>query len=108
MFFRAIAEGLRIAKEYDQMLEWMRDVWYGTARIQIEHNGNVFTSNVDKEFLLQTRRKTFEELGVMEVMVKYNDGVIKSFDEWKWHTFGNNIMKNVPEIKVIILKSPKK
>lgn len=97
-----------IAREFNDVLERLRKFWNGSANIEIDHNGNHFTSNAEKDVLLSTRSKSFEELKIREIIIRYNDGIFKSFNEEEWHTFGNNIMKNVPMIKVIIVWDRKK
>ena len=87
-----------------QIVDWLTNLIRGKTPYHFEHSHNKIKSNVDKETLLKTRYQQFDEIGVRTIFVQYGDGGIKTFDELRWHIHGNNILKNCPKIKVIVIR----
>lgn len=90
-----------------KIASYLKKVWNrffkGTAALhKFEHNDNKIRSNRDKDFVLSTRELPFETLNIKSIVIQYNDGTLKEFDELEWHIHGNNILKNCPKIRVII------
>lgn len=102
--FKAVRDYTKSLNDLDEAVEAVKDFWYGKARKKIKFEGNTIKANVDLKELKKTLKKSFGDIGVLTVFVKYGDGGMKPFQEHEWHLFGRDIMKNRQGIKVIVVK----
>lgn len=97
--FQSVSKFLRL----QEIVNWLNNLLTGKCPYWFEHNHNLIKSNVDKEILLKTRNTLFSEMGIKHISVQYPDGVISTFNEPRWHVFGDWILKNCAKIKVIVV-----